>query len=122
MARIAKVIDLPSIVKLNKADGQITTQLINILREAVQKGDLHSGDPLPSSRELAQTLGIARGTVIEAYDQLIAEGVLEARSRQGTFVSHALKCSSPQIPSTHQIDAEFLPDAARTYAEIFKRI
>lgn len=120
MARIAKVIDLPSIVKLNKADGQITTQLIHILREAVQKGDLHSGDPLPSSRELAQTLGIARGTIIEAYDQLIAEGVLEARSRQGTFVSHALKCSSPQTASTHQIDAEFLTDAARTYAEIFK--
>ncbi len=120
MARIAKVIDLPSIVKLNKADGQITTQLIHILREAVQKGDLHSGDPLPSSRELAQTLGIARGTIIEAYDQLIAEGVLEARSRQGTFVSHALKCSSPQTASTHQIDAEFLTDTARTYAEIFK--
>lgn len=51
-------------MKLNKADGQITTQLIHILREAVQKGDLHSGDPLPSSRELAQTLGIARGTLL----------------------------------------------------------
>ncbi|ENV00846.1 PLP-dependent aminotransferase family protein [Acinetobacter variabilis] len=119
MARIAKVIDLPSIVKLNKADGQISSQLIQILREAVQLGDLHSGDPLPSSRELAQTLGIARGTVIEAYDQLIAEGVLEARARQGTFVSHALKSSSHQASSTHHIDAESLTDAARTYAEIF---
>ncbi|MHA3053287.1 MocR-like pyridoxine biosynthesis transcription factor PdxR [Acinetobacter sp. ANC 4640] len=123
MARIAKVIDLPSIVKLNKADGQISSQLIQILREAVQQGGLHSGDPLPSSRELAQTLGIARGTIIEAYDQLIAEGVLEARARQGTFVSHALKSSSlqsPQTASPHQMDAEFLTDAARTYAEIFK--
>lgn len=120
MARIAKVIDLPSIVKLNKAEGQIGSQLIQILREAVQQGDLQAGDPLPSSRELAQTLGIARGTIIEVYDQLIAEGVLEARARQGTFVSQALK--SPNLPaaSSQSIDTESLTDAARTYAEIFK--
>ena len=100
MARIAKVIDLPSIVKLNKAAGQIGSQLIQILREAVQQGNLQAGDPLPSSRELAQTLAIARGTIIEAYDQLIAEGVLETRARQGTFVSHALK--TPPPPKQYQ--------------------
>ena len=120
MARIAKVIDLPSIVKLNKAQGQIGSQLIQILREAVQQGDLQAGDPLPSSRELAQTLGIARGTIIEVYDQPIAEGVLEARARQGTFVSNALKSPNPQAASPQSIDTESLTDAARTYAEIFK--
>jgi GntR family transcriptional regulator/MocR family aminotransferase len=59
MARMTKVIDLPSMTKLNKANGQISTQLIHIFRAAVQRGDLQSGDALPSSRELAQTLNVA---------------------------------------------------------------
>lgn len=120
MARIAKVIDLPSIIKLNKAEGKISAQLIQILREAVQQGNLQAGDPLPASRELAKTLGIARGTIIETYDQLIAEGVLEARARQGTFVSHILKSPSSQATSIQSIDIDNLTDAAQAYAQIFK--
>lgn len=96
MARIAKVVELPSIAKLNKMQGQIAAQLIQALRQAVQNGDLQAGDPLPSSRELAMTLSVSRGTIIEAYDQLLAEGVLEARARQGTFVSDALSHSKSQ--------------------------
>lgn len=123
MARIAKVIDLSSLVKLNKADGQISAQLIQILREAVQHGDLHAGDHLPSSRELALTLGIARGTIIEAYDQLIAEGVLEARARQGTFVSHALfsaKTKNQSGVALNKADANPLTSSAQAYAKILK--
>ncbi|MEG1092476.1 MAG: PLP-dependent aminotransferase family protein, partial [Acinetobacter sp.] len=52
MARMAKVVELPSIAKLNKMQGQIAAQLIQALRQAVQNGDLQAGDPLPSSREL----------------------------------------------------------------------
>ena len=76
MARMAKVVELPSIAKIDKSKGKISAQLTQALREAVQSGDLQPGDPLPSSRELALTLGVARGTIIEAYDQLLAEGVL----------------------------------------------
>lgn len=90
MARMAKVVELPSIAKINKSQGKISAQLTHALREAVQSGDLQPGDPLPSSRELAQTLGVARGTVIEAYDQLLAEGVFDSQARTGTYVSHAL--------------------------------
>ncbi len=71
MARMAKVVELPSIAKIDKSKGKISAQLTQALREAVQSGDLQPGDPLPSSRELAQTLEVARGTVIEAYDQLL---------------------------------------------------
>jgi GntR family transcriptional regulator/MocR family aminotransferase len=43
--------------------------------------------PMPSSRELAKALGIARNTVAVAFDHLVAEGYLSARTGVGTFVS-----------------------------------
>jgi GntR family transcriptional regulator/MocR family aminotransferase len=45
---------------------------------------------LPSTRLLARSLNIARGTVIEAFDQLLTEGVLESRPGAGTRVSRSL--------------------------------
>lgn len=123
MARMAKVVELPSIAKLNKMQGQIAAQLIQALRQAVQNGDLQAGDPLPSSRELAMTLSVSRGTVIEAYDQLLAEGVLEARARQGTFVSDALSHSKSQQTqerrNTQPTHVQLTP-AAQAYAEVLK--
>ena len=44
------------------------------------------GEVLPGSRDLAGALGVARGTVVEAYEQLVAEGYLEARTGSGTVV------------------------------------
>lgn len=123
MARMAKVVELPSIAKLNKMQGQIAAQLIQALRHAVQNGDLQAGDPLPSSRELAMTLSVSRGTIIEAYDQLLAEGVLEARARQGTFVSDALSHSKSQQTkerrNTQPTHVQLTP-AAQAYAEVLK--
>ena len=49
------------------------------IRDAIRSGRLQPSDPLPSSRSLAADLGIARGTVAEAYAQLTAEGYLTAR-------------------------------------------
>ncbi len=45
---------------------------------------------LPASRTLAQELGVSRNTVLEAFDQLGAEGYVEARVGAGTFVTHDL--------------------------------
>ncbi|MEU0735927.1 winged helix-turn-helix domain-containing protein, partial [Streptomyces lavendulocolor] len=52
------------------------------LREAVRSGRLAAGTRLPSSRELAADLGVSRGLVTEAYEQLTAEGYL--RSDRGS--------------------------------------
>ncbi|TWG12944.1 GntR family transcriptional regulator/MocR family aminotransferase [Actinoplanes teichomyceticus] len=60
------------------------------IRTAITGGVLAPGARLPSSRELAAELGIARNTVIAALDDLIAEGVLEARPRSGVFVSRGV--------------------------------
>lgn len=57
------------------------------LRAAVRDGRLGSGTRLPSSRDLAAQLGVARGTVTAAYGQLVAEGYLVARRGSGTTVA-----------------------------------
>ncbi|MGH7920922.1 MAG: PLP-dependent aminotransferase family protein [Candidatus Dormibacteraceae bacterium] len=57
------------------------------LREAIQAGRLYGGTTLPSTRALARDLRVARGTVVEAYEQLVAEGYLEARRGSGTRVA-----------------------------------
>ena len=57
------------------------------LRDAVRDGRLSPGERLPSSRSLAEDLGLSRGTVSAAYDQLVAEGYLVARQGAGTTVA-----------------------------------
>src|SRR5712691_8005225 len=57
------------------------------LRTAIREGRLGAGERLPSTRALAIDLGLARGTVVEAYAQLTAEGYLEARHGAGTWVA-----------------------------------
>lgn len=53
-------------------------------------GQLVAGTRLPSSRLLAESLGVSRTTVALALDQLGAEGYVEGRERSGTFVARAL--------------------------------
>ena len=57
------------------------------LRDAVRSGRLPPGTRLPSSRVLARDLGIARGTVTQAYEQLVAEGFLTSLPRSGVRVA-----------------------------------
>ncbi len=65
-------------------------QLYRELRAAIVTGRCKANTRLPSSRSLAEDLGLSRKTVVEAFEQLIAEGYLEARVGSGTFVTSAL--------------------------------
>ncbi|WP_424814565.1 PLP-dependent aminotransferase family protein [Roseococcus sp. YIM B11640] len=60
------------------------------LRRAILEGALPPGARLPASRALAQRLGVARNTVVAAYEQLLAEGFIEGRVGAGSFVSRDL--------------------------------
>ncbi|HEX5115850.1 MAG TPA: PLP-dependent aminotransferase family protein [Pseudonocardiaceae bacterium] len=60
------------------------------LREAIRTGRLPAGTRLPSSRDLASQVGVARGTVTLAYTQLAAEGYLVSRRGSGTVVSQSV--------------------------------
>lgn len=57
---------------------------------AILSGQLRPGERLPSTRDLAETLGIARNTVTWAFEQLVVEGYVETRHGSGTFVSRQL--------------------------------
>lgn len=59
-------------------------------RDAVRAGQLAAGQKVPSSRELAARWSVARITVTQAYEQLVAEGYLETRRGAGTFVAGEL--------------------------------
>src|SRR5262245_60674287 len=67
--------------------GSIHVQVERSLREAIRSGRLRLGTPLPSTRVLARDLGVSRGVIVEAYEQLIAEGYLAARAGSKTFVA-----------------------------------
>lgn len=57
------------------------------LRAAILDGRLKPGLRLPATRELAQSLGISRNTVVAAYDLLLSEGYVVARHGAGNFVA-----------------------------------
>lgn len=57
------------------------------LRQQILQGRLQAGQKLPATRALATQLGVSRNVVLEAYDQLTAEGYLEGRSGSGTYVA-----------------------------------
>jgi GntR family transcriptional regulator/MocR family aminotransferase len=62
-------------------------QLERELRRAIQSGRLSHRAPLPSTRVLATDLGLSRGVVVEAYEQLLAEGYLSAHRGSATRVA-----------------------------------
>jgi GntR family transcriptional regulator/MocR family aminotransferase len=61
--------------------------LADALRHAVRGGRLPAGTRLPASRSLAADLAVSRGVVVRAYEQLVAEGYLQAHTGRGTVVS-----------------------------------
>lgn len=65
-------------------------QLYFALREAILAGRLAAGVKLPATRVLARDLAVSRNTVAAAYDQLLAEGYVAARTGSGTFVTEHL--------------------------------
>ena len=76
----------PSGLLLEPGQG-LARQLYQGLRGRILAGELAAGVRLPASRELARLLGISRNTVTAAYEQLLAEGFLDSRPGDGTYVA-----------------------------------
>ncbi|KPJ54056.1 hypothetical protein AMJ39_02005 [candidate division TA06 bacterium DG_24] len=62
-------------------------QIVQGVRRLISSGALDAGARLPPARQLARELGINRNTANAAYDELVAEGLLERHVGQGTFVA-----------------------------------
>ncbi len=85
-------------------------QLRESLRRAIARGDLSPGTALPSSRALAEHLGISRNTVLTAYQDLTAEGLLAGRGGSATRVlSPGGKPAPPSLDVSEMLRAAHYP-------------
>ncbi|MBX3082095.1 MAG: PLP-dependent aminotransferase family protein [Anaerolineae bacterium] len=92
---------LISILPLDRAQPTpLYLQLYEGVRRAIINRQLTPGSSLPSTRDIAALLDISRNTVVNAFQQLIAEGYLETREKSSTFVNRDLPetlLSAPKI-------------------------
>lgn len=79
------------LLRLDHGGGRepLHAQLERQLRAAIRDGRLAAGVRLPATRALGAELGVSRGVVVEAYEQLTAEGYLTTRRGSGTVVADA---------------------------------
>ncbi|GAB2493728.1 PLP-dependent aminotransferase family protein [Pseudoxanthomonas sangjuensis] len=102
--------DLPGI-----GEGQRTAALHRQLRDAIIDGRLAAGERLPSSRRAAEALGVARKTVVAAYDLLIAEGyVLPRPGARAAVADIAARRASRTGPLEARARSELIAPAWRT--------
>jgi GntR family transcriptional regulator / MocR family aminotransferase len=87
------------LVALDPGAGPLGIQIQDQLRAAIRDRRLGAGERLPSTRRLADLLGVSRGTVVDAYEQLLAEGYVESAVGSGTRVA-AMPAGGParQVP------------------------
>ncbi|HWR38276.1 MAG TPA: PLP-dependent aminotransferase family protein [Patescibacteria group bacterium] len=65
----------------------LNMQVYEQIRQSIAAGELMTGQRLPSTRTLAEELSVSRNVVLEAYDQLTAEGYVNGRPGSGTYVA-----------------------------------
>jgi GntR family transcriptional regulator len=90
-------------------------QIAARVRLAVAAGDLAPGDSLPSVRALARDLRVNPATVVQAYRDLAADGFVEVRHGQGTFIQEVSPFlrDEERAAKAQQLVRKLLQDAAR---------
>jgi GntR family transcriptional regulator/MocR family aminotransferase len=90
-------------------------QLYAWIRSAILNGQMRPGQRMPSTRNLASELGLSRIPVLNAYEQLLAEGYLETLTGAGTFVAHSLPehCMQATARKTPARAEPYMEGAAR---------
>lgn len=94
--RAAQLLELPITLSPDGADS-LPTQLATAIRDLIDTGVLDAGDALPSTRAWAKQLGVSRGTMVTAFEQLSTEGYLEARRGSATRVNPRLAATHPGV-------------------------
>jgi GntR family transcriptional regulator / MocR family aminotransferase len=104
----------PLFVRIDpQAPEPLQVQVYARIRRSILDGVIVPGARLPSSRSLAADLGISRTTAVLAYDQLLAEGYLTARSGSGTFVTRDLPDERPNERAAMRTRAPAHPPLSR---------
>src|SRR3954470_24751433 len=74
----------------------LVDQIVERLTKLVKHGQLAEGARIPSIRKLAKLVGASPFTVVDAYDRLVARGVIESRAGRGFFVTR--RKGTPALP------------------------
>ena len=77
-------------IPLSRGREPLFRQTYRAIRQAILSGALGAGERLPSTRDLAEQLGISRTVVVLAYELLLAEGFIVGRTGSGTYASDGL--------------------------------
>ncbi|SFG93661.1 GntR family transcriptional regulator / MocR family aminotransferase [Desulfotomaculum arcticum] len=88
------------------SDNPLYRQIYDQIRAHILNGHIKIGEKLPPTRALASNLGVSRNVIIEAYDQLRAEGFIESRQGASTYVAEgtfleefqAIEPAGPDFP------------------------
>jgi GntR family transcriptional regulator len=90
-------------------------QIASRVRVGVASGELSAGETLPSVRSLSRTLRVNPATVVQAYHDLAADGFVEMRHGQGTFIREveASLREEEKMTQARQLVRTLLQDGAR---------
>jgi GntR family transcriptional regulator/MocR family aminotransferase len=108
------------LLEVDLRHGQMRGALREALRLAIQDGRLVAGTRLPASRRLAADLGVSRGVVTDAYEQLASEGYLEVSPRTAPVVA-AVAAAAPAPPEPRPASWRFDFDAISPDVSLFPR-
>lgn len=104
-------------IRLEPSSGvPVMRQIADQVRAHCASGALQPGERLPSVRELAQTLAINQNTVHRVYERLTAEGFLERRHGDGTYVAEHLPAG--RMRAQRELLNQLLEQAARRAATL----
>ena len=119
----------PTWLMPDRAAGDLEGQIYRGLRDRILSGQMAAAQRLPSTRATAAALGVARSTVVHAYDRLKAEGYLDGRPGSATVVAAIAPAPAPRrapspVPvaagaggeAPPRLYAPGMPDLAREYA------
>jgi GntR family transcriptional regulator/MocR family aminotransferase len=81
---------VPNIIVRAEGRGSLSLRIAQAIIEEIQRGRLAAGDSLPGTRDLARDLSVNRKTVVQAYEELNAQGWVTTDERRGTFVARSI--------------------------------
>jgi GntR family transcriptional regulator / MocR family aminotransferase len=95
----------------------LTRQIYMQVRSAVMSGAFRPGTRMPSSRSMASKLGVARASVVLAYEHLLAERYVESRHGSGTFIASNLAGLVSRRRGTSRAMKRIVPTSAQAFSD-----
>ena len=105
--------DLPRPLLSRQADSSLIEQIVQLVSSRIDDKLLRTGARMPSIRQFSDEHSVSRFTVVEAYDRLVAGGLLESRRGSGFYVRDrapmlALRTPRPNTAQSQQLDVVWL--------------